>query len=538
MKERSSNRRKTVFLLAAVAVIAVTVLVAAFAAGSQPPEPATGLPWAQTVQPEDIASIRFTVGKRALSYTDYEPEEFAQIAALLNHCDGTAPTGTVSATVELFKRYLYVTMEDGTVHTLVFYDDLVTIDDLYYENCDDWLAAWPEEGRVQVDIALWALEALEETRTQEDLYLHRFSRTDEKFPTVTWMRDGDNWYQHTDDNGHCTSLLCYNGQKFRTEYTYVGPELICSGTGWQASDFEEPSLPWPLDAQLDPQDWSHVESTEFKGQFIVKLRYEPDGTLLHLYFSGDTWLMDFTTVFPDGTAIESDFVSASSSNNDMWLESYYEAAIQGELPYSNEYDPENKAQAQRCREALEQFQTSDSYSLIQSSILTEPFNQKTDSTLVLWNNGSDWLRQLSTGGMEYHFLQKDGRQFARTTETADPVFTGWTETDLSADPMCCDSWLVDFQWDDGKIYCWTYTQEEDSTRITLFVLDDTAQGGYYWLTITLDENGVLEKARLDKTWLDDESQQSIYVSTVHVYAQEGAAIGRYIDEIFQEVPES
>ena len=529
------NYRRPVFWISLIAVAAIVFVAVCFMTSPAEQEPLTGMEWLQSLDAEDVAAIRFSVAENPLSYTDYAQEEIADILGFLQSCDGIPIEGNYLVSLGQQPRYYYVTMQDGTVHTLIHMGDHVEIDGIPYHECDEWLAQWPAEGRVQADMVQWALELLERERTRESFYMNTWSLSGESVPKQTWRRSGDDWWFFADDNGECTALLTYDGRQFRSEYAYIGPDYRISNTGWVETSLDETfELPWPLNEKQDPADYTYMGTDDFEGQISVTLRYEPDGTLVQLQCWASGWLSHYDLEYPDGTVVRCSFLDPNSAGTEYVLQSYYLEAT-GQLPDymggTNLYTREElETQAERCRVALAEFQAAESYSLIQTDRGYDSIGLET--TLLIWNSGDNWLRQYQAEVRTYSYLQYEGRQYQKYNSTT--MVTPWTEADLSGEADCRDTWLREFQWDPEKIYCDAYSDDaehEGYTWISLFVLDDAVQGGYYDLHFVLDVRGNIYS--VNKSWTVGENIFSRY-SAIYVYYHDGNAVADYIADAYQE----
>ena len=527
------NYRKPMFWISLVAVIAIVFVAVCFMTSPAEPERLFGVEWLQSLESNDVRSIRFSVAANPLSYTDYTPEELPEILGFLQSCDGTLiETNRYPPAIEGERKHFIVTMDDGSVHTLTSWGTYVLIEGRYFKDCLDWLNQWPAEGRVQVSAVERMLNALEQARTREDFYLNANA---EGQPERIWIRSGENWYRSTDDNGSCQEFLFYDGQHYRNEYRYIGPDYVTEGGEWRKEDSGEPfEPPWPMNGQQDPTDYAYVETTYSKyGVPTVTLRYLPNNSLLHLLVQEEGgWVSSYDIESDDGTRIHYSLWNPISSGGDYALYNYYLIASGhmhdyfGEIYTREELD----AQEERCRVALEAFQTADSYSLIQTD---RGYNPNLEETLLLiWDDGDNWLRQYIEEVRTYSYLQYEGRQYQKYNSTT--MVTLWTETDLSGEADCRDSWLREFQWDSENTYCSYYSDDaehDDFTRIGLFVLDDTMQGGCYFLDFTLDDQGKIWN--VSKNWTVGNGNP-VRSSYIQVYYSDGDAVTDYITDAYRE----
>lgn len=510
--------KKSMFWISLVCVAAIVFVAVCFMISPVTPEPAVGMEWLRVLRAENVASVRFTVGENPLSYTDYDAEEIPEIVEFLQSCNGAAAAESYSKQVSRTGRFFYVTMNDGTVHTLVHYEGFVEIDGMDYERCDDWLVQWPAEGRVHVDEVQRGLNALEKARMRDVLYLNITAAQDRE---CTWMRSGDDWYKHTDDGGKCTALLAYDGQQFRREYEYVGPSYVTEDSGWKEESIDDGfALPWPMNEQQDPSDYEYVETTEFKGATIVILRYLPDGTLLHLKYMNDGWLDYYDLKTADGSVAQCSLMNPSSAGTELVMNSYYWAATgQQQEFFADSIDREKTAAlAEQCRLALAEFQAADSYSLMETTTI----GFQGESSLLVWNCGENWLRQYQEEVYTDTYLQYEGQQYEKYASTT--MMKPWEEADLSEEEHCRDSWLLGFQWDPEKIYCDYYAESEMETKCSLFVLDENAVYGYYRINITLNADGRLKGVENYREGR----------SIVHVYYNDSTAVEAYIEDAYRE----
>lgn len=485
-------------------------------------EPLAGLAWLRELNAEDVASIRFTLGENPISYTDYAPEEFGALVELLKSCDGVADEENNRRSTQGGWKYFYVTMADGTVHSLINWGTYVTIDGEAFADCGEWLAQWPEDGRVQVDQVQRVLNALERERTKEVLYLCRYG---EELPDQTWVRAGEDWYKTTDDDGKCSSWLFYEGRQFLRTSQYVGPQYYTEDSGWEETDAGEIfDLPWPMDQRQDPADYEFVEAEyDVYGVATVTLRYRPDGTVLQFYTDLGDWVSGFYAAKPDGTEIRYSLLDPSSTGSDFVLQSYGMVATgqYQEEPDPYELDPEASAMwEERCRLALEELQTADSYSLLQT---------ENDAILRIWNSGDDWLRQYEYVSIQESYVCYEGRCFEKNAATVLGEHP-WKETAETEITRNIRSWLEDYQWDGENIYCDRLYENDGESRVSLFCLDEGMTDGYYSLTFVLDEDGRL--VEVYKNWLESDPGSASNHSTVQVFFSEGVA--EYIADAYRE----
>lgn len=530
------NYRRPVFWISLICIVAIVFVAVCFLTSPAEPEPVVGMEWLQSLEPEDVASVRFSVAANPLSYTDYSPEEIPEILEFLQSCDGILIENNNHPPADDGERkHFYVTMNDGTVHTLTSWGTYVLIEGRSYRDCTEWLAQWPVEGLVQVDTVERMLNALERERIREGFYL---SSSCEEQRNQIWMRDSGNWYHYTDDNGSCEEYLFYDGQHYHNEYRYVGPDYVTEGGQWQAEDvgasFE---LPWPMNEKQDPADYEYVETTYNKYEVpTVTLRYLPDGTLLHLLVQeAGGWVSSYDVESSDGTTVHYGVWNPSSSGTAYsLLNHYWEATGQmREQLVNNDYTftrEELDAQKERCRRALEEFQAADSYSLMQTDLGYDPHAE--ESTLLVWNSGDNWVRQYSAEVSTDTYLQYDGHQYQKYASTT--MTKPWAEADLSGETDCRDSWLRQYQWDAEKTYCDYYSDDlenEGYTRIDLFVLDDAMYGGYYYMHFTLDDQGRI--CNVSRRWIVGNGNPS-RSSYIHVYYHDGDAVATYIADAYRE----
>lgn len=529
----TKNWKKPIFWISLVCVAVIVCVAVCFLTDPVTPEPVTGMEWLRSLEAEDVAAVRFTVAENPLSYTDYTEEEFPEIVEFLRSCDGAPIENDYPRAGDGERKYFYVTMTDGTVHTLVSRETYVTIDGEPYQDCGAWLAQWPEEGRVHVDEVQRMLNSLERERTRGDYLLC----SGDGLPERTWIRAGDDWYKLIDDNGVCRAFLSYEGRQFKTEYRYVGPNYILEDTGWREEAFaEEYALPWPLNEKQDPADYEYVETTELEGVRTVTLRYLPDGALLRLTLQeADGWVTDFEVEASDGTKLRYSLLNPSSAGNLMvWFE-YLSATGQTESVFGNSgyVEPtreELDAQEERVRLALKEFQAEDSYSLMQTDQGYDP--SAVNSTLLIWNSGDNWLRQYSVEVRTESYLQYEGRQYRKYASTT--MTEPWTEADLSGEEACRDSWVRQFQWDPESIYCEYFTEDaenEGHTRIRLIVLDDRVYEGYYLIEVVLDDRGQLKE--MYSSWVTENGGPT-FSSRVTVYYGDSDAVASYIADACRE----
>ena len=518
--------RKPVFWLSVVAVVTVVFVAVCFLTSPMTPEPLTGMAWLQSLDAEEVASVRFAVGENPASYTDYAPEELAEVVAFLRSCDGAESTDGSILYMGLPRSYFYITMTDGTVLTLVHQNDYVMIGDVIYDQCDDWLAQWPEEGRVQVDVVERMLAALEAERTREIQCVYG---TAADGVLTCWRRSGENWYKQINADGENREYLLYNGQRFFAQYRYVGPSYLVEGHSWKESETEETfDLPWPLNEMQDPADYTYVDAAEFEGQNSVTLRYEPDGTLVRFTYWGDGWLVRFEVESPESSVETYSFMDPSSAGSEYLLLYYYQVAT-GQFEGYPQYaiDPDVAAQwKEQVRLALADFQSASVYSLMQSDTVSRPGFE--DSTLLVWNSGDNWLRQYQAEVSTDYYLQYEGKQYHRYASSY--MTSDWSEAELSEEENCRDSWLKEFYWDAENIYCSGVEEREGQTWVSLFEVDDTVRNGYYSFTIVLNEQGQLAQAY--KSWADLDGAS--YTSNVAVYYHGSAAVESYIIDAYRE----
>lgn len=506
--------RKFVWICVVLAV--VLSLAGCFGAA----EPVTGMAWLRKLDAEDVASVRFTLGENPIAYTDYAPEEFGALVELLKSCDGVADEENNRRSTQGGWKYFYVTMTDGTVHRLINWGTYVTIDGEAFADCGEWLAQWPEDGRVQVDEVQRMLNALERERTREVLYLHRYG---EALPDQTWVRDGEDWYKISDDNGDCSAWLFYEGRQFLRTSQYVGPKYFLEDSGWVESDAGEAfDLPWPMNERQDPADYEFVETVYNEyGVATVTLRYRPDGTLLHFYMDTGDWVSIFAAVTPEGSETRYSFLDPSSAGNGYVLMSYGMAATGQYLEEPDPYELDSEASAmweERCRLALEELQTADSYSLLQTE----------DATLRIWNSGDHWLRQYEYVSIQESYVCYEGRCFEKNAATVLGEHP-WKETAETEITRNIRSWLEDYQWDGENIYCDRLYENDGETRVSLFCLDEGMMDGYYRITFVLDEAGRLAEVYTSGLKADSGVTDS---STVQVFYAEGVA--EYIADAYRE----
>ena len=523
--------RRPVFWISLVAVVAIVFVAVCFLTSPLTQEPLTGMEWLQSLAVEDVAAVRFAVGAHPLSYTDYAPEEFSEVLEFLQGCDAVPIEGSYLVNIGQQPRYYYVTMEDGTAHTLAHMGDHVEIDGIPYHECDEWLAQWPAEGRVQADMVQWALELLETERTRELFYMSTWTLSGETVPQQTWRRSGDNWCVFTDDHGKCTALLSYDGRQFRSDYEYIGPNYAITDSSWVEKAFGETfDLPWPLNEKQDPADYSYVRTDDFESQISVTLRYEPDGTLIQLQCWAGGWLSHYDLEYPDGTVVRSSFLDSNSFGTDYILQSHYLVATgQREEAFDTGIDRETAEElAERCRQALVEFQKADSYTLVET-ILSHGGSER---KLLIWNSGDNWLRQYTEDVYTDTYLQYNGAQYQKHTSSY--MVSPWAAADLSEDPDCRDIWVRDYPWEDAEIYCDHYIIEESETFCFLFLLDETTQEGYFDIGVTLDADGNL--IRVNGAWNvmaeNDSAFSTSYNVTVRYHAPE--VVEAYIQDAYQE----
>lgn len=136
-------------------------------------------------------------------------------------------------------------------------------------------------------------------------------------------------------------------------------------------------------------------------------------------------------------------------------------------------DPAENEYLEKCREAVVQLQSANSYSLSQSRQL-----HTTDDSWYSWDtafhlrSGDNQYHRFESPDMVSEYFAYDGRQFAKNTTEAMPeedlTYPEWTKADLSTEEMLQNfCWLLVYEWDDNAISLKEVS--EDGCSITLSV---------------------------------------------------------------------
>lgn len=188
----------------------------------------------------------------------------------------------------------------------------------------------------------------------------------------------------------------------------------------------------------------------------------------------------------------------------------------------------------KCQQAIEDFQTLDSYDLRETKAVPADVNLAWTTARYL-QSGDDWFRSAQSADWEDQYLQTDGRQFTKDITVSVPQeeipCPNWIETDLSGDPFVPQCWLTQFVWDSEQISFDSAQTQTQHDVISICIKDETLASGSYTLTFRFDTaSGQLTS--VIKTIQINQDQTS--VTTYEILSTNDSGISAAIDAYYQQ----
>ena len=386
------------------------------------------------------------------------------------------------------------------------------------------------------------IQALQEKASAEEFYLHTYPThflTEESRDTAShvYMRANNDFLLQADyTDGTLVTVTEVDGTQQRREQTIMNGDIIVSDTYPQTvapEDRTEFALPWPFTAdwdQLSPE-LDHTEITE-DGYELISLLLPEQNTTVMFYFLEDD-LIYFWELNESG-GIRYSFIDYYSSDPIP----HYIRLLHNNYGESGQ-SPHDLSMQEKCRQALLDFQSSASYSAMETFTTNDPDVLNQETTLHVWVSGEDWLRIHAPTVVDSYYLQKDGRQFIKYVTAAvapgDLAYPDWTETDLSDTiPGVPELWLNRFQWDDAIIHYREDSAVDGCLCVTLAVINDQSALGYDTMEFRFDANGALTSVRYEITWYNEAGQYCHGARVIQIYDHSPETIAGYIDTHYRE----
>ena len=191
----------------------------------------------------------------------------------------------------------------------------------------------------------------------------------------------------------------------------------------------------------------------------------------------------------------------------------------------------------KCRQALEELQSRDSFELLQELSGNTPEDLIAYQTTRYIHHGADWIHIKEGSDSTQMYLQDGNRQYVKYITSSIPeedrVYTTWTEVDLSNDPFASHCWVMDLQWDSDRTVF--HKEESNGSAQEIFVYvyheDDTRE--LFTFRFDLNTDKLLSVTRIE--YDDDGYMYSNRVSVVDSSPEEHSlAIMQYALEMEME----
>ena len=382
------------------------------------------------------------------------------------------------------------------------------------------------------------IQALQEKATAESLYLHTYpmesAATD--IPETTYMRYRDMWMTETESfNGNVLTVLECDSKQYQRWQKLLGDQLVDTVHWSFGSVHFSFELPWPFTANWNTVtvEYDSTETTQ-EGYECITLKLPDRNASMLFYFSGED-LIQFREVNADGVIHYSFVDSLNSEPVSSYLSRLYEEV-------QNFPETHGAEMAEKCHQALLDFQNRDSYTVQEVTDTNEDDVLNERSTLNIFVNGDDWLRIWSPSDVYRYYLQKNGEQYTKyVTAAVAPdqlAYPNWTKTDFNNQvPGIPDLWLSNFRWDAEAIrYSYeTYDEYRNGQRQIYFHVEDPAMPqGYYEISFVFDASDTLISVIREVTWYTDTGEYRFNRKTTMIYADSPEAIGGYIETLYLE----